>query len=229
MSAGAGVERENTTSPDGERPAAPLDADERDDLVEVAALGGLEEGALVDELELPRHDGVLAREALGERAEDAAGVAVGQPRRRLRPARALVARVEVRAEVGPGRAGRRRHRVGGEPDDRPVGLDREVRPLAEAEERDAGEPVHPDGARLEAGAEPERCVLRQEDELLADDAAGERADEVVDEDAVRLGREAHALTAQRERHDEVERVRPRSISSTSSSIRTWSRGGSCGA
>ena len=176
---------------------------------------------VVDELELPRDDGVLAREALGERADDAAGVAVGQPRRRLRVGRALVARVEAAAEVGPGRAGGRRPGSAASHTIVPSGVDVEV-----GRRRGSG------GTRRRRGRAPGRCPARSRRRRAGTaacsgrktnssrvDAAGERADEVVDEDAVRLGGEAHAARSQRERHDEVERIVGCSTSCTSSSIR----------
>ena len=105
---------QNTTLPAGERPPPPLDADQRDELVEVAALGGVDEAGLVDRLELARQHRVLAREALGEQARHAARVAVGQQRTAPATPRGVVVREE--------RACRRRARP--RPAARAVGLAR---------------------------------------------------------------------------------------------------------
>ena len=179
---------------DAARP--PRDPDERHDLVEIPAGRRREEAGLVDEVELPRDHRVLAREALAERAHDAAGIAVGEPRRRLRVRRALVARVEVAAPVRPRRACGRNVGRALPPDDRP-GDDVEVGSRREAEVVAVDDARHAHRRRDRCGRvrELERLLLVEEHEALARDAAGQRADEVVDEDAVRLGGEAHEPTS----------------------------------
>ena len=134
----------------------------------------VEEAGVVDQLELARDHRVLAGEALGERAQHAARVAVGEPRRRLRVGRPLVARVEVAAGVRAARAcGRRarsRHTIV------PAATTSKSVPVAEAGVGAVREPVHPHRRRRPpvAGASWNGACSARNAKRSRVDAAGER-------------------------------------------------------
>ena len=175
----------------------PREADERGEVVEIAPGRGVEEGGLVDRLELAGQHRIFAREAFGEQPRHRADIAIGQARDRDEVRHRLVVGIERGAEVRPDRIGWRRAVGLPLPDERVVGAQHEIAAALEAPVGAAGqaEDAHGRGRHRLAGGEAVGRLLRQEAEALADGAAGQRRNQIVDELAVRLRCKAHAPTS----------------------------------
>ena len=185
MSAGAGTRPAEHDAAGRKRRALPRETDEGCELVEIAPGRGVEEASLVDRLELSRQHRVFAREAFGEQPRHGADIAIGQQRNRDEVRDRLIIREERRADVRPDLP---------PPDEREVGAEHEVAAALEALVGAAGqtEDAHRRGHQRLAGGEAIRRLLRQETEALADGAAGQRRQQIVDELAVGFGCVTHA-------------------------------------
>ena len=204
------------------------ETEESDQLVEIAAGRGVEEAGAVDPFQLAREDGVLAAQALGEEPGDAPRVAVGEQRIQAGRAAVVVVDEEGGAEVGPHRVGGRRAVGARLPLDDVLGGESEVAVGPEAVEGAArlaedleGALDHRPRRREEIGG-----VLGNEGELLPDDPAGHRGQEVVDELRVGLGGVGHRA-ASREKGTTRSTGLAMPSKRTVSSMRTVSRGGWC--
>ena len=170
----------------------PGNGEERNDTIEVAALGRVDIRRVVHELELLAQHRELARERLAERARDAADVAVGDEWIGVRP---VIGDVEFGGLVGPGRTLRRRQRIvlGGDKRELARLGDREVDPLRERAEDAVGLADH--ARRLHHGIfvlEAKGIGRREEAMRLARDAARQAGEELLRDFEIGFGDVAHA-------------------------------------
>src|SRR5262249_13490058 len=164
-------------------------------------------------------------DALGQHPGHAARIPIGQHRRR---AGEIVARVEAGALVRPDGAGRRRAVGAPLPADVEVGRELEVAIDQKLAVLVVGLPGDLQGAldQRPGRRQAELAVVDHEDERLADHAAGEGGQEIVDETRVGLGSVAHSATPKENGMTRFSGTASR-MTFTWSSMRTVSRGGTC--
>ena len=205
----------------GRQPAPPRSADQRGQLLQIAATRSVEKGRLVDRLQLARQHRVLARKALGQQPGDAAGVAVGE----LRVA-ALVLVVDEEDAAGVGQRGAG---LGRQPGQRLVGTGLlEIGAGPESRVLAVHQAMHPHGGRQDGAGcgQPERRVLGQVAELLTHLAAGQRGQQVIDKLGIGFGGVGHAETSSENGSTRFSGAGWPSTR-TVRSMRTLSRGGWC--